>query len=261
MTDTCLELGRSPKCKAALIPKPCARRKLVFHLPLFRLSDFGRSTRCETCMRSDDYSRWEANARATQLTPHACNITGLYECTGADCGSNGVCDESGCSFNPYGLGMHNFYGYHDVVDTTKPFTVTTQFLTDDNTASGTLSEIRRLYVQNGEVIQNAQVAFENHTLDSITNSYCNATAPSFQARGGLAQMGDAIGRGMVLVFSIWNDASGYMNWLDSGNAGPCNATEGNPVLIVEEDPTTSVTFSNVRWGDIGSTYGSGPQHY
>ncbi|KAK5131019.1 hypothetical protein LTR08_001369 [Meristemomyces frigidus] len=203
---------------------------------------------------------WEANAVATQLTPHACNITGLYECTGADCGSNGVCDESGCSFNPYGLGMHDYYGYNDVVDTSKPFTVVTQFLTDDNTASGTLSEIRRLYVQNNKVIQNANVEFENKTLDSITNSYCNATAPSFQARGGLAQMGEAIGRGMVLVFSVWNDATGYMNWLDSGNGGPCNATEGNPVLIVEEDPSTSVTFSNVRWGDIGSTYKPAAQY-
>jgi len=36
---------------------------------------------------------WEANSEATQLTPHACNITGLYECEGAACGSDGVCDK------------------------------------------------------------------------------------------------------------------------------------------------------------------------
>jgi len=190
---------------------------------------------------------WEANAVATQLTPHACNITGLYECTGAACGSTGVCDESGCGINPY-TADHTFYGYHDTVDTTKPLTVVTQFYTNDNTASGTLNQIRRLYVQNGKVIQNANVTFDGgERTNSITNAYCNATAPSFQQRGGLAQMGDALGRGMVLIFSIWNDQGGYMNWLDSGNAGPCNATEGNPTLIIQEDPTTSVTFSNVKW--------------
>lgn len=204
---------------------------------------------------------WEANARATALTPHACNITGLYECSGAECGSDGVCDKSGCGFNPYALGAKNYYGYHDVVDTTQPFTVTTQFFTNDNTKTGTLVEIRRLYVQNGKVIQNTQVAFDNGTIDSITNDYCEASAESFEVRGGLAQMGDAIGRGMVLIFSIWNDAGGYMNWLDSGNAGPCNATEGNPVLIEAQDPGTDVTFSDVRWGDINSTYKTGPAGY
>ena len=39
-------------------------------------------------------------------------------------------------------------------------------------------------------------------------------------------MGQAIERGMVLIFSIWNDISGNMTWLDTGNAGPCNTSEG-----------------------------------
>jgi len=45
-----------------------------------------------------------------------------------------------------------------------------------------------------------------------------------------------------------------MDWLDEGTAGPCNATQGNPAIIEAEDPGTSVTFSNVKWGDIGTTY-------
>lgn len=48
-------------------------------------------------------------------------------------------------------------------------------------------------------------------------------------------MGKALGRGMVLAMSIWNDPGQFMNWLDSGNAGPCNATEGNPALYVSLD--------------------------
>ncbi|RMX97416.1 hypothetical protein D0867_12788 [Hortaea werneckii] len=197
---------------------------------------------------------WEANARATSYTPHPCNISSLYECAGDECGPNGVCDKSGCSFNPYALGDRDYYGYHNVVDTTKPFTVTTQFLTDDGTASGTLSEIRRLYVQHGRVIKNTVVTSNNRKVDSITDEYCNASYETFEELGGLAQMGEAIGRGMVLAFSIWNDAGQFMNWLDSGNSGPCNATEGNPEIIRATNPDTSVKFSEIRWGDIGTTY-------
>ncbi|KAJ5113605.1 hypothetical protein N7456_002139 [Penicillium angulare] len=199
---------------------------------------------------------WEANARATAFTPHACNITGVYECSGDLCGSDGVCDKSGCGFNPYALGDHDYYGYKDVVDTTRQFTVVTQFITDDHTSRGDLSEIRRLYVQGGKVIQNAVVDVSGVEVDSLTNDYCETSASYFQSMGGLKQMGKALGRGMVLIFSIWNDSGAFMNWLDSGSAGPCNSTEGNPALIQAQHPSTSVTFSNIRWGDIGSTFGA-----
>lgn len=69
-------------------------------------------------------------------------------------------------------------------------------------------------------------------VNSIEESFCEVVASSFQQRGGLAQIGKALGRGMVLAMSIWNDPGQFMNWLDSGNAGPCNATEGNPALYV-----------------------------
>ena len=39
------------------------------------------------------------------------------------------------------------------IDTTKKITVVTQFITSDNTDSGDLSEIRRVWVQDGKVIQ------------------------------------------------------------------------------------------------------------
>jgi cellulase len=74
-------------------------------------------------------------------------------------------------------------------------------------------------------------------------------------------MGKALERGMVLAMSIWNDPGQFMNWLDSGSAGPCNATEGNPALIEANDPTTSVTFSDIRIGDIGSTFSAGRRGY
>ena len=218
---------------------------------------------------------WEANAVATALTPHSCSKPGLYECSGSECDEDGICDKSGCGYNPYALGAQKYYDYYNKVDTTKPFTVVTEFLTDDGTTTGTLDEIRRLYVQNGQLIHNAVVKFEKSTIDSITNPYCKSVADSFQQRGVLATMGEALGRGMVLIFAIWNDVGAYMNWLDAGTAGPCNMKEGNPDLIVKRNPSTSVVsilldenlcetsanytlqcqvFSKIRWGDIGSTY-------
>lgn len=49
-----------------------------------------------------------------------------------------------------------------------------------------------------------------------------------------------------------------MSWLDqsSTGAGPCNATEGNPEVIKVVQPDPQVTFSQIRWGDIGSTFSS-----
>lgn len=197
----------------------------------------------------------ESNALAQSMTPHACNISGVYLCTSEDeCGqTDGVCDEYGCGWNPYVYGVESFYGpgRNYTLDTSRVFTVVTQFLTD---SSNTLDAIRRLYVQDGRVVQNAVITTGNVTTRVMDDAYCEATAPWFQQRGGLADMGEALGRGMVLVFSIWDDTGGFMNWLDSGSAGPCSATEGDPALIVEEHPDVAVTFSKIRYGELGSTY-------
>jgi cellulase len=212
---------------------------------------------------------WEANSQATALTPHTCSKSGPFLCTGDECGSSataGVCDKSGCGINPFATGQHTYYGPGLTVDTTKPFTVVTQFITADNTSAGALSEIRRLYVQNGRVIPNAGVSVTSSVASqfgaradeaggAITQDFCTArNASSFLRLGGMAGMGEALGRGMVLVFSIWNSEGDFMNWLDSGTNGPCSNTSGDPRLIVAGDPDVQVTFSNIRWGDIGSTF-------
>ena len=53
------------------------------------------------------------------------------------------------------MGVKDFYGTGMTVDTTKPVTVVTQFITDDGTDTGTLKSIRRFYVQGGKVIPNS----------------------------------------------------------------------------------------------------------
>ena len=109
-------------------------------------------------------SVWESNSQAQAVTPHVCSggaaAGGSYKCQGKECGDDdkgerdlSVCDKSGCDFNPYRLGVTDFYGNSSSysVDTTKPFTVVTQWITSDNTDTGDLVEIRRKYVQNGKV--------------------------------------------------------------------------------------------------------------
>ncbi|KAI1356945.1 putative endoglucanase [Xylaria sp. FL0043] len=177
----------------------------------------------------------EANSKAHAFTPHPCSDTD--------------CDKSGCGFNPYAKGYTNYYGPGGTVDTTKPFTVITQFNTDDGTTTGTLTSITRKYMQDGKLIASA-----DPSGDVITTESCNAADSSAAQFGSLTTMGEALGRGMVLTFAIWNDAGQFMNWLDSGSNGPCDATEGNPSLIAQNNPTTHVIFSNIRWGDIGSTF-------
>ncbi|KAM7212940.1 Concanavalin A-like lectin/glucanase domain containing protein [Rhypophila decipiens] len=209
---------------------------------------------------------WEANSRSTVYTPHTCIGVGSFLCSGKECDSGvGVCDKPGCSLNTFGLGAPGFYGRgrgEHRLDSTRPFTVVTQFWTADNTTSGDLIEIRRLYVQDGSVFPSTAETTNGAVKNipggwdgSITEDYCTARYPGsdFTRLGGLKGMGQSLARGMMLIFSIWNSDGDFMSWLDgqgSGN-GPCNATEGDPVAIVKTQPDTSVTFSNIRWGEIG----------
>lgn len=77
---------------------------------------------------------WEANSISTAYTPHPCSVNGQTRCTGTDCGIgarySSLCDADGCDFNSYRMGNTSFYGAGKTVDTTKKFTVVTQFITN-----------------------------------------------------------------------------------------------------------------------------------
>lgn len=192
---------------------------------------------------------WEANSRANQIAPHVCAKGGLIRCSGSeDCGVAGVCGKTGCGDNAYNFrNSKDFYGPGLKVDTTRPFTVVTQF----PAKYGVLQAIVRKYVQDGVVIENAM---QNVTMDQV---WCSAQgrAREYNKFGGHKTTGDALARGMVLIFSLWWDQTGGMSWLDGGLNGPCNATEGLPDVIQQKVKNPTVTFSRVRWGEIGSTFG------
>lgn len=199
---------------------------------------------------------WEGNARATHLAPHPCNITSLYEGTGEENAFEGVCDEWGCGQNPYAIGNKGFYGAGPefTINTLRDFTVITQFVANKK---GELDEIRRRYIQDGKYIESPTVKIPGRPEVSIMDDeYCAATggARRFEELGGMAEMGDALSRGMVLCFAIWWDEGGFMSWLDGGDVGPCVGDEGKPSNILKVEANPEVTFENIRWGEIGSTF-------
>lgn len=212
---------------------------------------------------------WEANGIATALTPHTCSKPGPFLCTGDECKSNTAspCDKSGCQLNPYKTVGKDFYGPGLTVDTKRPFTVVTQFWTtttgkgsssSEDKDNGVLTEIRRFYLQDNRTISAATpegAAAGGGTNNTLTAEVCTTSnkQDAFERLGGLEGAGQALDRGMVLIFSIWNDLSTNMNWLDSGAAGPCGPDDGSPDKVLKANPDVAVTFSNIRWGDIGAT--------
>lgn len=219
---------------------------------------------------------WEANSFSTACTAHPCTKSGPYRCTGAECDS-GICDSAGCDFNPFRQGDKTLYGKGRTVDTSSKFTVVTQFITDTGTATGTLSEIRRLYIQNGKVIQNSKTNIPGMSgFDSITDNYCTAQKTAFQdidafrPKGGLAAMGKSLSNGVILVMSIRDDHVSNMLWLDSNYPtnkpatqpgvarGTCPTTSGTPTDVENSASNASVIFSNIKFGDISITYGPTP---
>merc|ERR1719291_1511347 len=129
------------------------------------------------------------------------------------------------------MGLQQFFGKGPgfAIDSGKPLTVVTQFLTSDGTDKGDLVEIRRLYVQDGQVIKNPNATIKGASAgNSITEQFCDAAKEHFgdpnkhKEKGGLKSMGKALDRGMVLVMSLWDDVQDHMLWLDSEEGRPAD---------------------------------------
>merc|ERR1712159_865118 len=87
----------------------------------------------------------------------------------------------------------------------------------------------------------------------------------FQKLGGIKSMGEAMKRGMVLVMSMWDDYEVGMIWLDATDPypipagkhgaprGTCNQTAGIWSNVEKMHPHAWVKYSNVKYGEIGST--------
>merc|ERR1712151_417318 len=217
----------------------------------------------------------EANSISSAYTAHSCSVNGHTRCEGDDCGNKddnrfkGVCDKNGCDVQTFRLGNKNFFGKGGTVDSSQKMTVVTQFITEDGTDSGALKEIRRHYVQNGKRIDTPELNVGSKTFNSISDDFCAAEVglfkdhTNFLQKGGLKAMDVSMEKGMVLVLSLWDDHKVNMLWLDStypvGSSDPgaargsCSTDSGKPDDVETNAAQSSVTFSNIRFGEIGST--------
>ena len=154
----------------------------------------------------------------------------------------------------------------------------TQFFTADGTDTGELVEVRRKYVQDGIIYENSVVNFEGvEAFDSITTEFCADTKAAYGdyndhlEKGGLKAIGESLGRGHVLVMSLWDDHLAHMLWLNSDypegcdpevpgcDRGPCPNDSGDPEDVEQEQPDSNVYFSDIRFGPIDSTYEGTPE--
>jgi cellulose 1,4-beta-cellobiosidase len=221
---------------------------------------------------------WEANRHSTAFTMHSCNVEGQTRCSGVDCGDNakgerfkGVCDKNGCDVQAFRLGNEKFYGYGSEysIDTNYPVTVTTQFITEDGTDSGKLKEIKQFYIQNGKKIEHPKYTVNGKKHNTISTDFCEdwvadtKDGTNFLTQGGMPSIDKALENGVVLVMSLWDDHEANMLWLDStypvdGKAigdkrGVCPTTSGVPKDVEEKHGKSKVTFSDIRYGRMGTT--------
>jgi cellulose 1,4-beta-cellobiosidase len=233
-----------------------------------------------TCCTEIDI--WEANKMSMAYTMHSCSVDGQTRCEGTDCGDDGddrfkgVCDKNGCDINSHRLGVHNFWGPGSdfQIDSTKPVQVTTQFITNDGSDHGKLTEVKQFYTQNGKTIEHPMYNVNGNTYNDISDDYCNdwvATTKdgtNFEEKGGLGAVEKAIDAGVVLVMSLWDDHFANMLWLDAtfpvGSTDPgalrgyCSADSGKPDDVESAQAKSHVIFSDIKFGPIGSTTDASP---
>jgi cellulose 1,4-beta-cellobiosidase len=230
-----------------------------------------------TCCAEMDI--WEANNYSSAYTAHPCKVNQQTRCEDpVTCGDDtnrfapgSTCDKDGCDLNPFRANVKDFFGMGKTVDTTKPITVVTQFITDDGTENGNLVEIKRKFVQNGKVFEHPQDALGgSKTYNSLSDDMCAAhkqvfgDTNDFKNKGGMSAMSGQLDKGMVLVMSLWDDHAADMLWLDStypktktslgGPRGSCATSSGDPDSTESKDASAYVEYSNVRFGEIDSTY-------
>lgn len=186
---------------------------------------------------------WEANKETSSMSLHACASSEPEKCVGDECSRK--CDSLGCQFDPLELGNYNFFGPGARVDSTKPITVVTQFITEDGTDTGKLSKVRRFYTQNGKTIENARPDEEKFpslpSSNTITDDFCAAQKElqgTSAGEGYLGRLSNALDTGVVLTASVFETEA---------PTGPCQGADARNAQ------NASVAFSNFMYGEITST--------
>ncbi|KAF9876763.1 exoglucanase 1 precursor [Colletotrichum karsti] len=216
-----------------------------------------------------EFDVWNSNSQAFQTTSKLCRarVNSYTVCANGEfCMLERLpmCDKDGCDYNPYRLGVTDFYGPGKTVDTTKKFTVVTRFAAD---------KITKFFVQDGVKIETPAPATAGiPDGDDLSKEYCRAKASVFQERdffeefGGFSRQSDMLSRPMVMALSIQDDYYAWNTWLDStypANSGDFPGRTRGPCPWEQNDPNSpdrqldwykaKVAWSNIRFGPIGST--------
>jgi cellulose 1,4-beta-cellobiosidase len=218
---------------------------------------------------ANEWDIFECNREANAFTPHPCllpngqQMRGGYPCLNdKDCGEGsnrflGVCDKNGADYNSYRSGDLDLYGFGSQfkVNTQKPFRVVTQFITQDGTDNSDIMMMRRVYEQDGKVIDggflNSQVIQKDKDKYKEPNH--------FEQLGGFKTMTESFRSGNnIFVISLWDDSSpAQMKWLDSvypvGSTTPgslrgrCDPSENRDIWELRKKYSNSqYTLSNLQ---------------
>ena len=200
----------------------------------------------------------EANRLAQALTPHPCTTPAASVCDSRTastpkkkdknddeeedvCAGSKFCDGVGGDANAYRLRGPG-YEFFNLVDTTKPITVRTQFHTApaasrqgaattegaEGDGSGAEAVVLERIAQTIVSTEDPSKSFELNLTDAIVaaqKEQFDEEDAYGDAYGGTAMMGAALAKGMVMVLSIWDDSAANMNWLDA-------CTVADPVSII-----------------------------
>ncbi|KAJ3128682.1 hypothetical protein HK100_009037 [Physocladia obscura] len=201
---------------------PCGMNSAMYFAAMNFSSTLGYGY-CDGQTTCNEFDVTEANVGGQAVTAHPCpNAT--------QSNTQGTCSSWGCAVNDRSntqIGP-NFDG----IDVTKPFVVSTSFITDDGTDSGILASVVQTYQQGTTVV----------TIGNITEETC-LSLPAVQYGGGFTAMSAGLDEGMVFIFSLWGTAnSGDMDWLDGGNTtAKCSALNSTEMQQI----TTFSAFSLV----------------
>merc|ERR1739848_191787 len=132
-----------------------------------------------------------------------------------------------------------------------------------------MGEVKQLYHQNGQTIEHSMYTVNGNKHDTITTEFCQdwvaetQDGTNFLEKGGLSSIDTALEKGVVLVMSLWDDHEANMLWLDStypkdattpgSERGTCAKTSGVPKDVESKQADSKVTFSDIKYGPIGST--------
>jgi cellulose 1,4-beta-cellobiosidase len=137
------------------------------------------------------------------------------------------------------MDSQSFWGPGIIIHAGKPVTVVTQFITSDGS--------------------------DNRQLKEICHKQAYGDTNDFEKKRGLKGLGASVEAGMVLVLSLWDDHDVNMLWFDSiyqtdsgSKAGadrdPCVISSGDRKDVENNYASASVTFSDIKFGSIDSTY-------